>query len=63
MKRDLNLIRDILLQIENAEPSERISVQSFVSDSASPEVVSLHIALLLDCDYIDATELSFIGSS
>lgn len=63
MKRDLELIRRILLAIENSGPQDRLSVSSFVTDTFPPAMVSLHIKLLLDCDYIEAFPLRYIGAS
>jgi len=64
MKRDLELIRKILLAIENSD-SRKIDVidlakQIFQTDPSKPDfvnnagLVSHHVQLLLDAEYIDA---------
>lgn len=60
MKRDLDLIRNILLVIENSD-TDRLFISDFVTDSRTEEIVSHHLKLLLDCDYIDATSRNTIG--
>lgn len=65
MKRDLNLIRKILLAIEESnsvpisfkgvEPlAQTINVVDFAS-------VSFHVSLLIDANYIEATDISIKG--
>lgn len=55
MKRDLDLIRDILLQIENTENGKRIYVDQLVEALNSEydfNTISYHVGLLEDSDYI-----------
>lgn len=56
MKRDLELIRNILLAIENVEPDDRhaININSFLHLNNNPYVISHHIKLLLDSNFIEA---------
>lgn len=60
MKRDLDLIRHILLTIENAD-SDRLHLSDFSTDAYDECTVSHHLKLLLDCDYIDAVSRNAIG--
>ena len=61
MKRNLDLIRNILLTIEETEANNPLSVQSFVNDEYDEHAISLHIKLLLDCGYIEASPFRYIG--
>lgn len=64
MIRDLDLIRNILLAIEaNTNPYNRLSVQNFVSDDYDEFMVSGHIKLLLDCDFIEASKIAICGQA
>lgn len=60
MKRDLDLIRHILVTIESSD-SNKLSIEDFVTDEYPPEQIAHHIRLLLDVDYIEATEVSTLG--
>ena len=53
MKRDLNLIRGILLDIENAPAGETVHGFEFEGKSA-PEIAE-HVNLLLDTGFIEGT--------
>lgn len=56
MKRDKDLIREILLQIENyGEPRGWLEIEV---DGYSPEEVSYHVELLSQAGYIQAKDLS-----
>lgn len=61
MKRNLDLIRTILLCLEEANPNELLTVSSFVTDEYDEHTISLHIKLLLDCNYIEATPVRYIS--
>lgn len=55
MKRNLDLIRDILLIIEEySTPSVPLSPSSFKCLNTTPETVFFHLQLLDDAGYIDA---------
>lgn len=60
MKRDLDLLREILLQTESSA-SSGITASDFVSDDRSAEAVSFHIQLLLDAGYIEAIEFKTLS--
>ncbi|KAE9633744.1 DUF2513 domain-containing protein [Defluviitalea raffinosedens] len=61
MKRNFDLIRHILLKIEESD-SERMTIDDFVTDEYSPKEISFHIRLLLDVNYIEATSIRTLGS-
>ena len=54
MKRDLDLIRDLLLEIEAAAPG-RHSGKKFRRDERSDEEIAWHLALLADANFIIAS--------
>ena len=60
MKRDLDLIREILLTIEN-DTSNRLSLHSFTSDPKQFPIISFHLELLLDAGSIVAKPLKALG--
>ena len=63
MKRDMNLIREILLEIETKQKgSDRIELQAH-TDYSSDEL-NYHLGLLLQADYIDAdADTTYDGTS
>lgn len=65
MKRDLNLIRNILLEVESAEPEDQVRLDRFEEKYADRlNEVSAHVHLLHDAGYLKATisqELSPAG--
>ena len=57
MKRDLNLIRNMLLRIEELDPTKhKITINNFLDLCDNPSVISLHIELLIDNDFIETSE-------
>ena len=62
MKRDMDLVRLILLEIEksNEDPRSEIRLQIPDYDSAA---VSYHVMILHEADLIEADDLSTMGSS
>ena len=62
MKRDLELVREILLEVEkaNADPDEWINLR--IPDRA-PALVSYHVKLLHDAGLLEATDLSDLSGS
>lgn len=60
MKRDLDFIRDILLAIEN-DTSGCMAIENFANDEYPPAIVSYHLTLLLDADFIEASAINTIG--
>ena len=63
MKRDMNLIREILLQIED-EHDGRNRVQIHSVEGHSAVEVAYHVRLLVDAGYVEAgTASSFAGTT
>lgn len=60
MKRDLELIRNILLNIESSSKN-RIYISDLTDDEGMAPIISLHIELLLDCNYLEATPIKTMG--
>ena len=58
MKRDLELIRDILFTIENQKYGSHIDIYSFMKSDGIEEFcnISFHIQLLLDEDMIEIVD-------
>lgn len=52
MKRDMDLIREIMLAFENSSES-RLRQNSIVIENYSPSVVNFHIELLKDAGFIN----------
>ena len=62
MKRNLDLIRTILLRIEALDSySYKITNESFYDLCADENLLSLHIELLLEADYIEVVDVIYIG--
>ncbi len=62
MKRDLELIRAILLQIEAADSAkERIGTESFLNLNADRNVIAFHLDLLVDAGFIEGIPVTAIG--
>lgn len=60
MTRNLDLIRYILLTIENS--TDRVMyIEDFAAEDFTPDVVSYHIGLLLECSYINAVKMGGLG--
>lgn len=53
MKRNLEIIRYILLEIEKSD-EDYVEMDELVNDVYSARVISHHIKLLIDCGYIEA---------
>lgn len=60
MKRNLELIRYILIVREESE-KDRLYAEDFVTDVYSEKDVSGHIELLLDCGFIEAIRFNALG--
>ncbi len=56
MKRDMDLLRDILLTIEKCPdvPPKTLRIESFSCLCGSPAVISMHIELLIEAGLIEA---------
>lgn len=53
MKRDLEVIRYILLEIEKSD-EDYVEMGELVNTIQSEKIISHHIKLLIDCGYIEA---------
>lgn len=62
MKRDLDLIRYILIGIEDSV-STKLTIDDFVNDDYDAHTISFHISLLLDYGYIEANKFNVIGQN
>lgn len=63
MKRNLDLIRSLLLKIEESSPYEPMYLDSFTDDESQKPSIAFHIELLMDANFINAKKLSFVGQS
>lgn len=61
MKRNLDLIRNILLRIETNEKNATLSSSDFADLEPDQNIVDYHLYLLEDAGYIDAYEVNTIG--
>lgn len=57
MKRDLDLIRKIMINIEET-PTATTSSKSIVLDGYPQEIVNYHLERLIEAKYISATKIS-----
>lgn len=57
MKRDMNLVREILFAVEDA-PSDRRLAKLNLGRNVEEEVVSYHVMLLAEAGLIEAQDLS-----
>lgn len=62
MRRNLDLIRHILITVEDSSKS-RIYIEDFLTPEYDASTISYHISLLLDCDYIEVTNIPMCGCS
>ncbi len=62
MKRDLELVREILLAVEKSDqaPDEWVNINL---PSRNPSLVSYHVKMLHDAGLLDATDLSDFSES
>ena len=60
MKRDVDLIRGILLVIESCPevPPKTLRIESFLDLRNKPEVISMHLSLLEDAGLIEAKAIN-----
>ncbi|MER0283813.1 DUF2513 domain-containing protein [Clostridioides difficile] len=56
MKRNLELIRDILIKMEESD-ADRMSISDFMTDIYDERTISYHLQLLLDVGFIEATPM------
>lgn len=59
IKRDLELIRKILLTVENAEPGERITEKTFANDY-DKKIINTHFKILMDRNFIETKEEHYL---
>lgn len=60
MKRDLELLRHILMTIESSQKA-RIFIEDLITPEYNAKAVSYHICLLIDNNYIVATPRKVLG--
>ena len=58
LKRDLDLLRNILLRIEDTDVSKKLTYRSFSDLCDDDEMILLHIELLMDAGFILAVDES-----
>lgn len=58
MRRDLDLLRNILLGVEASDGSHMLKITDFINDIYDEATVSYHIELLVDAKYIEAKDIS-----
>ena len=62
MKRDLDLLRKMLLRIEELDSTKsKITINSFSDLCDYPPLISLHIELLIDDGFIETSEPIYRG--
>ena len=62
MKRDLNLLRNMLLRIEELDSTKsKITIDSFSDLCDYPPLISLHIELLIDDGFIETSNPIYCG--
>lgn len=60
MRRDLDLLRNILLRIEELSSGSRfISIRDFLDLNQDPAVISYHLSLLADADMISYSDTAY----
>ena len=62
MKRNLDLIREILLRIESNEQNATLSSSSFHDLNENKDLIDYHLYLLADAGYIEYLEVPIIGN-
>ena len=60
MKRDFDLLRNILLTVEECEevPPKTLRIESFLDLCDNPAVVSMHLQLLKDAGFLECRAIS-----
>lgn len=61
MKRDLDLLRDILLKIETYNDNPPMYPESFSDLNSNQDVINYHLLLLHQAGFIDAYDVSTLG--
>lgn len=61
MKRDLELIRYLLLTLEESSSLDSIDSSDLVNDYYDGQAISYHVHLLIDCNFIIAEDITCIG--
>lgn len=62
MKRDLELIRNMLLFIEGQGLDVRLEVNDFLGLNPSRDIIAYHLYLLANAGYIECTQLPVLGT-
>jgi len=61
MKRNLTLVRNILIDVEECPPGQII--QGFTYDNVDPMIIAEHVRLLIDEGYLEGDVVRQLGSS
>ena len=61
MKRDLDLIRSILIEIESNKEDKTLNSSDFLYLNNDKNTIDYHLYLLNDAGYIDAIDVTCIG--
>ncbi|HEY5998293.1 MAG TPA: DUF2513 domain-containing protein [bacterium] len=61
MKRDMDLIRKIVLFVEAMEPNQQIEDESVQIEGYEPSVINYHIGLLAEAELIKSHDVSDSG--
>lgn len=61
MKRDLDLIRNMLLIIEDSDKNSTLGRSDFSSLSDNPNILDYHLYLLADAGYVDYVSCNLVG--
>ncbi len=57
MKRDMDLVREILRTVEKMEPSRGHTETPFEIDGYSPDLISYHLKLMIQANLVEATAI------
>jgi hypothetical protein len=59
MKRDFDLIRKILIEVQNLAPNQRL--ESIEVEGYDDEIVNAHASLLIDAGLMEGSKIAFSG--
>lgn len=62
MKRDLDLIRDMLIKIEDLTPSKEVTLEDFLNISSDKDKLYYHLELITDNNFISYKAIPSMGA-
>lgn len=62
MKRDLDLIRDMLIKIEDLTPSKEVTLEDFLELSSDKDKLYYHLELIIDNNFISYKAMPCMGA-